>query len=67
MVFSMVGATLVVVDSVATQSQESLFFIGFFLIAIGAGTIPNLLTLGADQFDLRYSQDRQGMDHYYSW
>jgi len=42
--------------------------LGMYIIALGTGGIkPNVSTLGADQFDERYSQDRRQKESFFNW
>ena len=53
------GTAIVVVSIIPGRIQIETFFLGLYIIALGTGGIkPNVATLGADQFDERYRQDR---------
>jgi peptide/histidine transporter 3/4 len=55
----------------STGATAGLAFIGIYLISFGTGGIkPNVSTLGADQFDTKYEQDRiekESFFNYFYW
>ena len=64
----MLGLVLVVLASVPGDASPALVFPAMYIIAIGTGGIkPNVSTLGADQFDERYSQDRREKESFFNW
>lgn len=64
----LIGLIMVVIGSVPGQVQASFFFPAIYIIGLGTGGIkPNVSTLGADQFDDRYSQDRKEKESFFSW
>lgn len=66
-----VGMVLCVLGSVPDWSGvgEPLFFVGLFLgVAVGAGGIkPNVVVLGADQFDLTIEDERKQKDRFFNY
>lgn len=63
-----VGLSLVVVASSPEELNEGLFFTGMYIVALGTGGIkPNVSTMGADQFDDRYSADRKEKESFFNW
>jgi peptide/histidine transporter 3/4 len=45
-----------------------LMFVAIYVVALGTGGIkPNVSTLGADQFDERYEQDRVEKASFFNW
>lgn len=59
---------MVVIGANPTAISSTLVFLGMYVIAIGTGGIkPNVSTLGADQFDDRYSQDRKEKESFFNW
>jgi dipeptide/tripeptide permease len=64
----MLGLVLVVLASVPGDASPALVFPAMYIIAIGTGGIkPNVSTLGADQFDEKYSQDRREKESFFNW
>jgi peptide/histidine transporter 3/4 len=62
------GLILVVVGANANDITAGVVFFGIYLVALGCGGIkPNVSTLGADQFDERYSKDRDEKDSFFGW
>ena len=48
--------------------NPDIVFPAIYIIAIGTGGIkPNVSTLGADQFDDRYSKDRLEKESFFNW
>ncbi len=59
---------LVVFASIPGNAKPELVYPAMYIIAIGTGGIkPNVSTLGADQFDDRYSQDRREKESFFNW
>lgn len=57
-----------VIGANPTAVSATLVFLGMYTIAIGTGGIkPNVSTLGADQFDDRYSKDRKEKESFFNW
>eukprot|EP01038_Epipyxis_sp_PR26KG_P011667 gene11667-15622_t len=64
----LVGLVLVVLGSIPGDVSPALFFPAIYIIAIGTGGIkPNVSTMGADQFDDRYSKDRKEKESFFNW
>eukprot|EP00936_MAST-01D_sp_MAST-1D-sp1_P001255 g1255.t1 len=63
------GLAMCVVAAYPTILSQPLFFIGLFgFVALGAGGIkPNVVVLGADQFDLRDPEQRKQKDSFFNW
>ena len=61
----LVGLILVVLACIPGDTSPALFFPAIYIIATGTGGIkPNVSTMGADQFDDRYSKDRKEKEVY---
>ena len=59
---------MIVAGSAPTVVSETLVFTSIYTIALGTGGIkPNVSTLGADQFDDRYSRDREEKLSFFNW
>lgn len=59
---------MVVIGSVPGDVSPAFFFPAIYIIALGTGGIkPNVSTMGADQFDLRYSRDRKEKESFFNW
>jgi peptide/histidine transporter 3/4 len=59
---------LVVFGSIPDSASPTVFFPAIYIIALGTGGIkPNVSTMGADQFDDRYSQDRKEKESFFNW
>jgi dipeptide/tripeptide permease len=64
----LVGLIMVVIGSAPGDVNANFFFPAIYIIALGTGGIkPNVSTMGADQFDERYSQDRLEMQSFFNW
>ncbi len=64
----LVGLIMVVLGSIPGDVNAAFFFPAIYIVAIGTGGIkPNVSTLGADQFDDRYSRDRKEKESFFSW
>jgi peptide/histidine transporter 3/4 len=64
----LIGLILVVTGAVPGDTSPALFFLAIYVIALGTGGIkPNVSTMGADQFDDRYSQDRKEKGSFFNW
>ena len=64
----MVGLVLVVLASIPGEAKPGIVYPAMYIIAIGTGGIkPNVSTMGADQFDERYSQDRREKESFFNW
>jgi len=64
----LVGLVMVVVGSIPGDINPAFFFPAIYIVAIGTGGIkPNVSTMGADQFDDRYSQDRKEKESFFNW
>lgn len=63
-----IGLGMVVVGSLPDIAMPGLVFAAIYTIAIGTGGIkPNVSTLGADQFDERFSRDRAEKASFFNW
>lgn len=63
-----VGLLMVVVGSAPDLALPGLIFAAIYTIALGTGGIkPNVSTLGADQFDERFEQDRKEKASFFNW
>lgn len=59
---------MVVLGSIPGEVSPAFFFPAIYIVAIGTGGIkPNVSTMGADQFDDRYSQDRKEKGSFFNW
>lgn len=59
---------MVVIAAVPGNLSVGLFFAAIYAIAVGTGGIkPNVSTMGADQFDDRYSKDRKEKESFFNW
>eukprot|EP01034_Spumella_vulgaris_P039545 gene39545-48860_t len=64
----LIGLILVVFGSIPGRVTAGVFFPAIYIIALGTGGIkPNVSTMGADQFDDRYSKDRLEKESYFNW
>lgn len=64
----LVGLVLVVLGSIPGEVNAAVIFPAIYIIALGTGGIkPNVSTMGADQFDERYSQDRKEKESFFNW
>lgn len=65
----LVGLVFVVLCSTPDFAYASpLMFAAIYVVALGTGGIkPNVSTLGADQFDERYEQDRIEKASFFNW
>lgn len=62
------GLILVVFGSIPGDVTPAVFFPAIYIVALGTGGIkPNVSTMGADQFDDRYSQDRKEKESFFNW
>jgi dipeptide/tripeptide permease len=62
------GLVMTVIATVPGNESVALFFPAIYMIAIGTGGIkPNVSTMGADQFDHRYAQDRKEGESYFNY
>jgi solute carrier family 15 (peptide/histidine transporter), member 3/4 len=62
------GLYFVLLASTPGDAKEYLVFPAMYIIALGTGGIkPNVCTLGADQFDEKYSQDRKEKESFFNW
>ena len=59
---------MIVIGSVPGDVNAAFFFPAIYIVALGTGGIkPNVSTMGADQFDLRYSRDRKEKESFFNW
>jgi dipeptide/tripeptide permease len=59
---------MVVIGSIPGEVNAGFFFPAIYLVALGTGGIkPNVSTMGADQFDDRYSKDRKEKESFFNW
>jgi len=64
----LIGLCMVVGGADPNNMDETLFFFGMYVIALGTGGIkPNVSTLGADQFDDRYPVERKGKESFFNY
>ena len=62
------GLFFVLLASTPGDAKDYLVFPAMYIIALGTGGIkPNVCTLGADQFDDKYSQDRKEKESFFNW
>eukprot|EP00597_Dinobryon_sp_UTEXLB2267_P005647 CAMPEP_0170080918 /NCGR_PEP_ID=MMETSP0019_2-20121128/16920_1 /TAXON_ID=98059 /ORGANISM="Dinobryon sp., Strain UTEXLB2267" /LENGTH=662 /DNA_ID=CAMNT_0010295097 /DNA_START=50 /DNA_END=2038 /DNA_ORIENTATION=- len=62
------GLVMVVIAAVPGDVSVAVFFPAIYIIAIGTGGIkPNVSTMGADQFDDKYSKDRKEKESFFNW
>ena len=62
------GLIMVAIADVPGNVSLPLFFAAIYMVGIGTGGIkPNVSTMGADQFDDRYSQDRKEKESFFNW
>lgn len=54
--------------SIPGTTNPALIYPAIYIIALGTGGIkPNVSTLGADQFDEKYEQDREEKESFFNW
>lgn len=64
----LLGLVLVVLGSIPGHVSPAVFFPAIYIVSLGTGGIkPNVSTLGADQFDERYSADRKEKESFFNW
>mmetsp|Transcript_53490 Transcript_53490/g.93341 ORF Transcript_53490/g.93341 Transcript_53490/m.93341 type:complete len:657 (-) Transcript_53490:348-2318(-) len=64
----LVGLVMVVLGSIPGHVSPAVFFPAIYIVSLGTGGIkPNVSTLGADQFDERYSADRKEKESFFNW
>eukprot|EP00602_Paraphysomonas_sp_CaronLab_P012061 CAMPEP_0185040878 /NCGR_PEP_ID=MMETSP1103-20130426/39487_1 /TAXON_ID=36769 /ORGANISM="Paraphysomonas bandaiensis, Strain Caron Lab Isolate" /LENGTH=538 /DNA_ID=CAMNT_0027580373 /DNA_START=191 /DNA_END=1807 /DNA_ORIENTATION=+ len=64
----LVGLVLVVIGSIPGAASPGIIFPAIYIIAIGTGGIkPNVSTMGADQFDEKYEQDKIEKESFFNW
>jgi solute carrier family 15 (peptide/histidine transporter), member 3/4 len=62
------GLALIVFGSVPGAVIVPVVFLAMYTIAVGAGGIkPNVSTMGADQFDPQYEQDKKEAAQFFSY
>lgn len=62
------GLVMIVIAANPNAIDATLVFAGMYVVAVGTGGIkPNVSTLGADQFDERYSRDRKEKESFFNW
>ena len=67
-VIYVVGLLLVTMGSLPTALHAWFFLIAIYIVALGTGGIkPNVSTMGADQFDEKYAQDRVEKESFFNW
>ena len=63
-----IGLVLIVFGCIPGHVSSSVIFLGMYIIAVASGGIkPNVSTMGADQFDDRYAQDRKEKESFFNW
>lgn len=56
------------IGAIPGNSSPAIVFPAMYIIALGTGGIkPNVCTMGADQFDDRYSRDRKEKESFFNW
>lgn len=64
----LVGLALFVFGSVPGAILTGVVFTAMYTVALGAGGIkPNVSTMGADQFDPKYAQDKKEAEQFFSY
>lgn len=64
----LIGLALFVFGSVPGAISLGLIFTAMYVVALGAGGIkPNVSTMGADQFDQKYPQDKKESQQFFSY
>jgi len=64
----LIGLALFVFGSVPGAMLTAVIFLAMYVIAVGAGGIkPNVSTMGADQFDPKYPQDKKESQQFFSY
>jgi solute carrier family 15 (peptide/histidine transporter), member 3/4 len=64
----LLGLCLFVFGSIPGAIHKGLIFTAMYLIALAAGGIkPNVSTMGADQFDIRYERDDKEAGQFFSY
>jgi peptide/histidine transporter 3/4 len=64
----LIGLALFVFGSVPGAISLGLIFTAMYTVALGAGGIkPNVSTMGADQFDPKYAQDKKESAQFFSY
>lgn len=64
----LIGLALFVFGSVPGAMLTAVVFLAMYTIALGAGGIkPNVSTMGADQFDPKYPQDKKESQQFFSY
>lgn len=64
----LLGLCLFVFGSIPGSIQKAVIFSAMYLIALAAGGIkPNVSTMGADQFDIRYERDAKEAGQFFSY
>jgi solute carrier family 15 (peptide/histidine transporter), member 3/4 len=64
----LIGLVVVEVSIIPGKLSPGTFFLGIYVVALGTGGIkPNVSTLGADQFNELYSQDRKEKESFFNW
>ncbi len=64
----LIGLALFVFGSVPGAMLTAVIFLAMYTIALGAGGIkPNVSTMGADQFDPKYPQDKKESQQFFSY
>lgn len=67
-VLYLIGLSLIVFGSVPGAVLVPVVFLAIYVIALGAGGIkPNVSTMGADQFDPQYEQDKKEAAQFFSY
>ena len=67
-VLYLMGLGIFLVGCMPTNISPALVFLGCYIVALGAGGIkPNCSTMGADQFDMAYEQDRKESKLFFSY
>lgn len=63
-----IGLCLVVAGCIPGYTSAYIIFPAMYIIALASGGIkPNVSTMGADQFDNRFAQDRNEKESFFNW
>lgn len=64
----LIGLALFLFGSVPGSISLAVVFLGMYTVALGAGGIkPNVSTMGADQFDPQFEQDKKEAEKFFSY
>lgn len=64
----LIGLIMIVLGCIPGNISSTVIFIGMYIIALASGGIkPNVSTMGADQFNDNYPQDRKEKESFFNW